>query len=753
MTKTRSTKRALLLSALSLLLCVSMLVGSTFAWFTDSVTSGNNKIQAGNLDVALYHGKGDPTNTVDTNTDDIFADVNGKDILWEPGVVAWTNLKVVNEGSLALKYQLAINFNNATANENGDTLAKVLKVGFIKDGIKGTSREAVLDEVSEWKDLASFVQSGTLNKMGQNTTYGIVVYWKPSAIDNEFNMNNGKTGTMQIDLGINLLATQLNAESDSFGSDYDAGLENSENGVSKTLDDGSTIFYYNEESGFGGRVRLTALPENLGNEYVVPAEVNDLGGALVGADLDKLTIPAGIEYAKKSLEGANIDEVIIADGATAVPNRMFYKANVKNIVIPETVTYIDENAFAMAGAETLTIPASVARVGEAAFQHMDNLKTVTIKGNIAIEGYAFRGCDVLRTVYLEGEDVSFVPSTLNGRNSTWFCNGESNNENTSNITFYVENVTVAERVKTAMGAEANNTPVYINEKVYVPVKNLTEFQNALDNAVNNTIISLTADITGDATAKQMPNIDVVIDGNGHTLTGHLYINGRSAATSPETLTIKNLHITSDYYLANGEYALINAYYEPTSGNGATRNIHNVTIEDCTFTVTGAAKYIAPAIDLYQPFNVKVIDCVVTGAHSVVQNKGGEVIYVEKVTATDCKNGISFGTNTKATIKNCDIKSVGAGGYGIRTDASAAYSLTVEDCKIEAFVPVLARKMTGNNYSAAFAGTNNVLSATNTYGYQVVLTETDWDNDSAAPKAPTGTYTLAGADSFAVFPAN
>ena len=56
MTKKRSTKRALLLSALSLLMCVSMLIGSTFAWFTDSVTSGKNKIQSGNLDVELYFG-------------------------------------------------------------------------------------------------------------------------------------------------------------------------------------------------------------------------------------------------------------------------------------------------------------------------------------------------------------------------------------------------------------------------------------------------------------------------------------------------------------------------------------------------------------------------------------------------------------------------------------------------------------------------------------------------------------------------
>ena len=55
MTNKKSTKRALLTSALSLLLCVSMLVGTTFAWFTDEVKSGTNIIAAGNLDVELTH--------------------------------------------------------------------------------------------------------------------------------------------------------------------------------------------------------------------------------------------------------------------------------------------------------------------------------------------------------------------------------------------------------------------------------------------------------------------------------------------------------------------------------------------------------------------------------------------------------------------------------------------------------------------------------------------------------------------------
>ena len=49
MTSSKNTKRALLASVLSVALCCAMLIGSTFAWFTDSVTNTGNRIQAGNL--------------------------------------------------------------------------------------------------------------------------------------------------------------------------------------------------------------------------------------------------------------------------------------------------------------------------------------------------------------------------------------------------------------------------------------------------------------------------------------------------------------------------------------------------------------------------------------------------------------------------------------------------------------------------------------------------------------------------------
>ena len=110
----RKKKTALLTSILALVLCVSMLMGTTLAWFTDSVTSGINTIAAGVLDVELYHSNAAVQGErVDAATE-LFLDLNGDAILWEPGVVSYENLRIANAGDLALVYQLAME----TANEN-----------------------------------------------------------------------------------------------------------------------------------------------------------------------------------------------------------------------------------------------------------------------------------------------------------------------------------------------------------------------------------------------------------------------------------------------------------------------------------------------------------------------------------------------------------------------------------------------------------------------------------------------------------
>lgn len=166
MTKKRRTRRALVNSVISLIICFSMLLGTTFAWFTDSVVSSNNLIIAGNLDVELYHSDKDESNKKIANdvTDLLFDDVN----LWEPGAVAYENFVVANEGSLALKYQMAVNFTNENhVGEYG--LSDILKVAVIDSAINvdtadAAAREALVDSIpdTDWKTMSDFAVDGKL---------------------------------------------------------------------------------------------------------------------------------------------------------------------------------------------------------------------------------------------------------------------------------------------------------------------------------------------------------------------------------------------------------------------------------------------------------------------------------------------------------------------------------------------------------------------------------------------------------------
>lgn len=225
MTKTNKTRSALFTSIISLLLCVSMLVGTTFAWFTDTAASGLNEIIAGNLDVALLDNAG---NSVEGDTE-LFTMPE----LWEPGAVAYTQLQVVNKGTLDLKASLSINFEDVN-NIEGHVLSEVLQYAIIDSNVDLSSREAVLAAAKESDNKGSLdiydftfeLQAGEASDLQT-----LVIFWWPNAndVDNLYNVNNGKTTSdgqpLQINLGVKVFATQLggneNNEHDSFGPDYD----------------------------------------------------------------------------------------------------------------------------------------------------------------------------------------------------------------------------------------------------------------------------------------------------------------------------------------------------------------------------------------------------------------------------------------------------------------------------------------------------------------------------------------------------
>lgn len=221
--KKNTTKKALLMSCLSLLLCCSMLVGTTFAWFTDTASTGRNQIIAGNLDVEL--------NDVDGNSiegdDDIFVTPDGSvKGLWEPGHVEVAYLQVKNAGTLALTYELAMNILSETTAVNmaGDTfkLSEHLQLAVVDYTDKYASREEALAAATNATKFSALFTSNSA-KLEPNQSKNIaMIVWMPETVGNEANYRGDVIPT--IDFGISVFATQVGHENDSFGPDYDENL-------------------------------------------------------------------------------------------------------------------------------------------------------------------------------------------------------------------------------------------------------------------------------------------------------------------------------------------------------------------------------------------------------------------------------------------------------------------------------------------------------------------------------------------------
>ena len=187
MTNTKSTKRALLASVMAMLLCFTMLLGTTFAWFTDSASTAVNKIQAGTLDVQLLDENG---NSLEGQTLawQKAAGHESEEVLWEPGCTYQLQpITIKNAGNLALKYKVIIS------------------------GINGSAK---LNEVIDWTISGADIGTEYHLTAGASNTLTIVGHMQESA-------GNEYQGLSIAGIGITVLATQYTYENDSFGSTYD----------------------------------------------------------------------------------------------------------------------------------------------------------------------------------------------------------------------------------------------------------------------------------------------------------------------------------------------------------------------------------------------------------------------------------------------------------------------------------------------------------------------------------------------------
>lgn len=222
MKRKNATRNALFTSIISLLLCVSMLVGTTFAWFTDEVTSANNKIAAGTLEIDLQVKGADGTYTsIKEKSEPIF-----NYGLWEPGYTEVANVKVVNDGSLALQYALQIVTEGLIDEllDNKIMLSDVIDVYYAAEEVILKDRAAFNAAVADGSlkpkgTLTDIIFGGTVLKdslLAGKSDYATIVLHMQETAGNEY--QNLSVGTK---FDMKLFATQYTYEDDSFDNQYD----------------------------------------------------------------------------------------------------------------------------------------------------------------------------------------------------------------------------------------------------------------------------------------------------------------------------------------------------------------------------------------------------------------------------------------------------------------------------------------------------------------------------------------------------
>lgn len=275
-----NTRKSVFVSVVSLVLCLSMLLGTTFAWFTDQVVSSDNIIQSGKLDVDLHWTEdlgGTWHETANVDDDPIFNYDN-----WEPGFTQVRYLKVINAGNLAFQFALRISPNGEVGK-----LAEVMDVYIVKNPTEnidartdianmlpvGTLAELIADPT----DMHSVLLPEGISEPGFYTgemVLGVVIKMHESA-GNEY-----QDSSVGDSFNVEIHATQYTYEEDAFGNDYDTEAKLPDFSFSGNISDGGSA----NITVSGGQVAEDVTVSGASVSAQVPAGVKVNDGA------DKLSL-------------------------------------------------------------------------------------------------------------------------------------------------------------------------------------------------------------------------------------------------------------------------------------------------------------------------------------------------------------------------------------------------------------------------------------------------------------------------------
>lgn len=640
MMKAKSTKRALLMSALALLCCVSMFVGTTFAWFTDSVTSGKNTIQSGNLDVELYYSKtaNGPWDKV-TATTDVFGYDN-----WEPGHTRVAYFKVANEGSLALKYQLTADVYDEQPgiNKDGETfwLSDSLYTKVVE---ADATREAILAATDGVKLKSSVAMSGERSLLkGTSEVIGLAI-WMPTTVGNE--ANHDGTNVPKIDFGINLIATQFTKESDSFDEKYDEGATylNQDASGAWLINNVNELYYFASQVNGGNTydgetVKLTADIDLAGRAW-----------APIGRPATTTTDFSRSFRGTFDGQGHTVSNLKVNNMGWAGLFGLAYKATIKNVTVKGVALDSSRMTGAVVGQlygsleNCHVIDANIVLVPNEVDGGYDNGDKVGgIVGWLGDNGnnHYIKGCTAKNVTIKGYRDIGGIAGYIASSTTVENCAVDT-------ITITVDQVTNHYANK-----DANAGGVVGRRNGTVTVQN-----NAEANVMIGTTAAASDDATLDAAIRGGATTVILGSGNyiipdsaqGKTLT--IVGNGDTVVATQDdgsyegcdysldgaTVTFENITINTDSSTYTG-YARCKGTYNNCTINGAYTLYGESVFNNCTFNVVGDAYNIWT----WGAKTVKFNECTFNtdGKSILVYNQSCDV-YVDGCTFNDRTNGTGF----------------------------------------------------------------------------------------------------------------
>ena len=557
--KNFSSKKALFLSVISMVICVSMLIGSTFAWFTDSATANVNTIQAGNLDVELV-GKDGKTLTEALKWVKSAEAPEGEKVLWEPGCKY--NLEpfaIKNSGNLALKYKVVISglTGDATLLEAIDFTVSVDGDALVaKDGESTATTAASLNNFE-----------GTLEAGKTTGLITITGKMKETA-------GNKYKGLSLENISITVYASQLNYESDSTGKDYDkdatyypvldaAGLKDAlKTGgnveVESDLDTGKETMKVTKDTTINMNGKEIKNTENIW----IDDSGSDGNWSLISArNGANLTISGNGTFKAKANDAMAVD---VQSGATLTIKNGTFIGNVDAVYV-ENGTAIIEGGF-------FDIQQKSNGTGEAQYRFMLNCYDANYKNGTA------------KIIVKGGTFVNFNPANnaAEGAGTNFVAEGYSVIKETQ------ANGDVWYTVVEGTGASSNE-----------------ELNDVISSATEPTTVTLGK---GTYTLPTLENKDITVKGTKDTLVDMKNVVNKASSASFDGVTVnfgtedykgfqhtgkltyKDCTITGKQFLYAEEVEFINCEFvqDAVDYNVWTYGAGSVLFKDCTFTCKGKA---------------------------------------------------------------------------------------------------------------------------------------------------------------------